>query len=452
VDLHYNWHWEAIPQYLFRFDEQTHAWVPNFLIKGFLTTIKLSIWSTVLATLLGVIMALFRVSKSLLRRMIGRTYVELIRNMPPLVLVFIVYYFISDQILNAMGINNLLGSLRPGTLDLLARCCAPVPQLPVFISAVIMLALYEGAYITEIVRGGIDSIEKGQLLGSTKSFFGLFKSECRSPVTGVAETFSRVTGNLGVREPAIPIEVTAYVQGKVVEVTPEDGCVVEARGAFVQGIFGVGGERLGAIRVVVNSPSDRLTPECISEDMKGQIIVGGSLVTLPALTRASELGVAGVVVGGIVDTDVEQYVGHSIGVAITGQEEVGSTLIITEGFGPIQMAQRTFDLLKANEGRQASVNGATQIRAGVIRPELIIPLAEHEGIDSVEVLAGHTLEIGTPIRIIREPYFGQLASVSGLPSELTKIGSGAMVRVLEAELRDGQRVIVPRANVEIIET
>ena len=111
VDLHYNWHWEAIPQYLFRFDEQRHAWVPNFLIKGFLTTIKLSIWSTLLATLLGVIMALFRVSKSLLRRMIGRTYVELIRNMPPLVLVFIVYYFISDQILNAMGINNLLGSL-----------------------------------------------------------------------------------------------------------------------------------------------------------------------------------------------------------------------------------------------------------------------------------------------------------------------------------------------------
>jgi polar amino acid transport system permease protein len=173
VDLHYNWHWEAIPQYLFRFDGQRHAWVPNFLIKGFLTTIKLSIWSTLLATLLGVIMALFRVSKSLLRRMVGRTYVELIRNMPPLVLVFIVYYFISDQILNVLGINNLLGSLRPGTQDFLASCCAPIPQLPVFIAAVVMLALYEGAYITEIVRAGIQSIEKGQweassALGFTK--------------------------------------------------------------------------------------------------------------------------------------------------------------------------------------------------------------------------------------------------------------------------------------------
>ncbi len=334
--------------------------------------------------------------------------------------------------------------------SVVARAELPGNMTLVKVAGVLGLEPQEVESVLRVQVG--DSIEKGQLLGSTKSFFGLFKSECRSPVTGVAETFSRVTGNLGVREPAIPIEVTAYVQGKVVEVTPEDGCVVEARGAFVQGIFGVGGERLGVIRVAVNSPSDQLTPDRISEDMKGQIIVGGSLVTLTALTKAAELGVAGVVVGGIVDTDVEQYVGHSIGVAITGQEEVGSTLIITEGFGPIQMAQRTFDLLKANEGRQASVNGATQIRAGVIRPELIIPLAEHEGIDAVEVLAGHTLEIGTPIRIIREPYFGQLASVSGLPSELTKIGSGAMVRVLEAELRDGRRVIVPRANVEIIET
>ena len=173
VDLHYNWHFEAIPQYLFRFDEQRHAWVPNFLIKGFLTTIRLSIWSTMLATLIGVVMALFRVSRSLFRRMVGRTYVELIRNMPPLVLVFIVYYFVSDQILNAFGVNTLLQSLRPGAQEFLAGCCAPVSQLPVFVSAVAMLALYEGAYITEIVRAGIASIERGQweassALGFTK--------------------------------------------------------------------------------------------------------------------------------------------------------------------------------------------------------------------------------------------------------------------------------------------
>ena len=162
VDLRYNWRWESIPQYFFRYDTARHAWVPNLLVQGFLATIRLSIWSTLLATILGAAMGLFRSSSGLLGRMIGRTYVELVRNMPPLVLVFIVYYFISENILNSLGINSILSSLSPGPREFLAGCCAPVSQLPVFFSAVIMLALYEGAYITEIVRAGIQSIEKGQ--------------------------------------------------------------------------------------------------------------------------------------------------------------------------------------------------------------------------------------------------------------------------------------------------
>jgi len=94
--------------------------------------------------------------------MLGRTYVELVRNMPPLVLVFIVYYFISDQVVRAVGLEDLLGSMGPGMQGVMEKCCAPVSKLPVFFSAVVMLALYEGAYMTEIVRSGIQSIPKGQ--------------------------------------------------------------------------------------------------------------------------------------------------------------------------------------------------------------------------------------------------------------------------------------------------
>ncbi len=162
VDLRYNWNWGVIPQYLFYYDQDQGEWVPNLLILGFMTTIKLSVWATVFATLIGTVMALFRNSRSLFRRMIGRTYVEFIRNMPPLVLVFIVYYFISDQVIRAIGLEGLLRSLSPGVQGFLSHCCAPVPKLPLFASAVVMLALYEGAYIAEIVRAGIQSIERGQ--------------------------------------------------------------------------------------------------------------------------------------------------------------------------------------------------------------------------------------------------------------------------------------------------
>lgn len=162
VDLRYNWSWGVIPQFLFRFDTSQGGWVPNLLIIGLLNTIKLSVWATLFATAIGIVMALFRISRSLFRRMVGRTYVELIRNMPPLVFVFIVYYFISDQILSTLGIEEFLRSLNPGAQAFLAHYCAPVSKLPVFASAVLMLALYEGAYITEIVRAGIQSIENGQ--------------------------------------------------------------------------------------------------------------------------------------------------------------------------------------------------------------------------------------------------------------------------------------------------
>ncbi len=125
--------------------------------------------------------------------------------------------------------------------------------------------------------------------------------------------------------------------------------------------------------------------------------------------------------------------------------------MITEGFGTIAMARRTFELLRSLAGKSASINGATQIRAGVIRPEVIVPLAMTSAAQNAGEDEGN-LSIGTPIRIIREPYFGKLASVSGLPPQLTVIGSGASVRVLEAKLADGSVVTVPRANVEIIET
>jgi len=140
-----------------------------------MTTIKLSMWATLFATIIGTVMALFRNSRSLFRRMVGRTYVELVRNMPPLVLVFIVYYFISDQVIRAIGLEGLLRSLSPGVQGFLAHCCAPVPKLPVFAAAVVMLALYEGAYITEIVRAGIQSIERGQWEASSALGFTRFQ-------------------------------------------------------------------------------------------------------------------------------------------------------------------------------------------------------------------------------------------------------------------------------------
>ena len=297
-----------------------------------------------------------------------------------------------------------------------------------------------------------DAVTKGQIVAEGKKLFGFFKAPTvESDAVGTVESISEVTGNILVREPSLPIDVSAYIQGEIVEIIPEEGAIVETRGAMIQGIFGVGGERQGVIRIAVNSPDEVLDENHIGTADAGRILIGGAGITAAAIRKAAATGVKGLVAGGIKDSDLIDFLGYDIGVAITGNENITVTLLVTEGFGFLAMAGRTFDLLKSLAGGEASINGATQIRAGVIRPEIIVPMPA--GSQTVEA-AGGPLELiaGTPVRIIREPYFGRLGNVTALPHQLVTLESGTTVRVLEARLDNGEVVVVPRANVEIIAT
>lgn len=294
-----------------------------------------------------------------------------------------------------------------------------------------------------------DALSKGDVVAETKGLFGFFKSTVTSEYEGTVDSVSEVTGNVLLREPPIPVEINAFIQGKIVEVMPEEGAVIETRGAMVQGIFGVGGERQGVIRIAVTGPEHVLEADDILDDDHGKILVGGSGIAYDAIIRAQDVGVTGIVAGAIRDVDLTKYLGYDIGVAITGQEAIPLSIIATEGFGRLRMAERTFELLRSLNGHKASLNGATQIRAGVIRPEIIAPNPNAVGSLPPDA-EGNILEIGTPIRIIREPYFGRLGAVTELPPKLLTVESGAEVRVLKANLDDGEEVVVPRANVEII--
>ena len=136
--------------------------------------------------------------------------------------------------------------------------------------------------------------------------------------------------------------------------------------------------------------------------------------------------------------------------AITGTEQVGFTLILTEGFGTIPMASKTFRLLSAHTGQKASISGATQIRAGVIRPEIIIPRTAAAA-DVPADVQRTGIRLGDSVRIIRDPLFGKIGEVSALPSDLASIPTESDVRVLEVTFADGARAVIPRTNIEVIE-
>ncbi len=160
--LEYKWNWSVIPTYMFRFNQTTGSWEMNVLMQGLMTTIKLSIWGTLLATLLGVWMGFMRSSPRLFNRLIGQSYVELIRNLPPLVLVLIFYFFVSDQLMPFLGIESFCRSLSPKYQKYITLLFTDINLLTPFLSGVITIGIFQGAYITEIVRSGIQSIPVGQ--------------------------------------------------------------------------------------------------------------------------------------------------------------------------------------------------------------------------------------------------------------------------------------------------
>ncbi|MEE2657561.1 MAG: hypothetical protein VX733_03590 [Candidatus Latescibacterota bacterium] len=296
-----------------------------------------------------------------------------------------------------------------------------------------------------------DPVAAGEPIAETRPWIKWLKTVVESGIDGTLENISSITGQVILRKPPAPVEMPAYIDGTVVGVIPGEGVVVETAGAFVQGIFGVGGENWGTLDLRVSDPSQPLTPALLGSDCEGKIVGGGGRLSYEAILAARDMGAVGIIGAGIHDRDLCELLGYDLGVAITGTEEIGITLIITEGFGEIAMARKTFSILERFSGREASLSGATQIRAGVLRPELIVPDLDAPEAKSEAHSSVSGMQVGDVLRVIRAPHFGRIGQIAELNTELRKVESGAHVRVLEVKFEDGSRVVVPRANVELIE-
>ncbi len=341
-----------------------------------------------------------------------------------------------------------------------------------------------------------DAVEADDVLAEAKGIFGLFTSRVRTPVAGTVEFASTATGHVGIRREPVPVEVTAFVRGRVAEVRAPDTVTVETRAAVVQGVFGVGGETCGVITCPVSGPDSTLTAADVPAEARGRIVVAGANADGEAMRLLAERGAAGLVTGSITDAALREFLGFDLGLAITGHEDVPFPVIVTDGFGSVPMSGAAFELLRSREGREASMTGRTQIRAGAVRPEVVSPLekplpprrqerpapCERQqkhlltsprpdtatatptdasvavpgcsavlgalAVESVST-SGSELTPGRRVRLIRYPRFGLVGTVVGLPEEPREVASGARARVVVVKLADGAEVAVPRSNVEL---
>ncbi len=299
-----------------------------------------------------------------------------------------------------------------------------------------------------MVRVG-QEVKRGAIVAKKGETAAFFTKTARSPISGVIAAINDQTGYVTVARPFKEVVVRGYLAGTVTEVLPERGCVVEAAAVRLTGAFGLGRETFGPLRVLALSPSDVLSEDMIDDSCAGQIVVGGAQATNEAMAKALAVGVAGVITGTAHYLNLIKSLNVRLGVGITGQEDINMTVILMEGFGMLAMREQAFAALQKLDGREVSINGATQIRAGAIRPEIIAPIPEVDVVGQQPQI-DEDLAIGQRVRVINDPYFGSLGEVVGLPRESTAIPTGAVVPVAEVALADGERVLIPRKNVEIL--
>lgn len=293
-------------------------------------------------------------------------------------------------------------------------------------------------------------VKKDQMIAKKGEGQAFFTKTALAPVSGVISEINTKTGTVTISRPFKEVVVYAYIEGEVVEIIEDRGCVIETPGIKINGIFGLGRETHGEIKVLVDGPEQVLEADMITEDCKDKIIIGGSFATNEALDKALEVGVKGVVTGTANYFNLTQSLGVKLGIGITGQEDIPITVVLMEGFGHLNMRRSVWETLAALEGMTASMNGATQIRAGAIRPEIIVPFFGYTGELAEPTFYDVDLRQGMPVRIVSEPYFGVVGEVAEIVKEPVMIETEAKVPVVKVKLENGDKVVVPRANVEMI--
>jgi len=293
-------------------------------------------------------------------------------------------------------------------------------------------------------------VKRGQIFAKKGEMAAFFTKTSRASISGVISHIDDNTGHVTISRPFKEVIVNAYMRGVVSDIIPERGAVVEVPAVRLTGIFGLGRETSGTLKTLVRGPAEPLTEDLVPSNCEGLILVGGSHATNEALKKALDNGARGVITGTANYLNITKSLGVKLGVGITGQEDIDMTVILMEGFGQLQMREHVWKVLRELEGREASINGATQIRAGAIRPEIIVPFPDWTGPIATEKVVDEELSVGMRVRVVNEPYFGAVGTIVQVPKQPDVVETEARVPVIVLEMEGTrERIVVPRPNVEL---
>lgn len=278
----------------------------------------------------------------------------------------------------------------------------------------------------KVERGA--KVAEGDVLASRGGLGGLV---CRAPIPGTVVGSGR--GLLLLEAEPHALHLNALVPGRVVELLPEEGVLIEAIGAFLQVAWGNRLEAFGALRVVVRAPRHPIRAKHIDASMQGTILVGGSRLDEETLERAIEMQVRGVIVGSVLPSMIPLL------------EKVDFPVVATEGIGSFPMSKAMFDLLRSLDGRDAAVSGCVQARRGTGRPYVAVPMPAQSG---ASVNPDAPIVVGSRVRVLRGPYTGVSGTVSDIPRGMQQIETGARLSGVQVDFGGKEVAFVPFVNLE----
>lgn len=277
-----------------------------------------------------------------------------------------------------------------------------------------------------------DRIYRGEIIARKKNILGLGKREIRSPADGIITEID-ANGDIIVKFLPTLVKLAAGAKG-IVATIGQESIFIKSSGIQIKGHAGSGRVRDGLIKLIAQ-PSEFITPQKITADSAGNILVGGSVLERAAVEKALTLGVHGIVVGGINHRDF-----LSLGVG----SDVGITVLVTEGFGIAPIGKDIFETLRKFENRFAFVSGEAK--------NFFIPVqTTGESVTKPSNLSWKELAVGDIVRVFKVTSEDLIGRVESISKKDEILNSGLPAEVASVKFLSGNTITVASANLEIIE-
>lgn len=253
-----------------------------------------------------------------------------------------------------------------------------------------------------------------------------------SPVRGLLVAVN--DGRVIIQEMPELVKLEAGVRGRVVEIIPGRGVVIETPGALVQGVWGNDRRTLATLRIEPDDGLENITADALEMQYVGAVVVTRRPLKAIGLTVMQDQGFSGIIAPSM-DADLREQV-----------LKLDAPVLLTEGFGSAQMGSAVYNLLAEFDRRQVVLDAVTPTRANTRRPEVIIPVAVEQRPAGANPMV--MLRKGTEVRIVRAPHLGATGRIVDLPKTPYLLDNGLRTHAAQVELVTGETVPVPLANLE----